>query len=194
MARILAALSAAILVSAAGSTAFAAESESVLGVTPAQQCAAASTAGISGQPADGQAIGYCTQAIDQRDQPNSMQAVSFLNRGVLYATRGEWQLAVADYNSALELQPTLVEAFIDRGCAYAAQKQSTQAAADFTQALTLAPNRPATVYFDRALAREDSGDLKGAYLDYRKAAQLDPSWEQPKQQLARFTVARPAQS
>ena len=32
------------------------------------------------------------------------------------------------------------------------------------------------------------GDLKGAYLDYRKAAELDPGFDLPRQQLTRFTV------
>jgi len=31
--------------------------------------------------------------------------------------------------------------------------------------------------------------MKGAYLDYRKAAQLARTWDTPKQQLARVSVA-----
>jgi hypothetical protein len=40
------------------------------------------------------------------------------------------------------------------------------------------------------MAREDAGDLVGAYLDYRQASQLDPAWDRPKKELARFTVVQ----
>jgi hypothetical protein len=40
------------------------------------------------------------------------------------------------------------------------------------------------------MAYEDQGDLKHAYIDYRKAAELNPSWDQPARQLARFNVDR----
>jgi tetratricopeptide (TPR) repeat protein len=170
------------------------QSQTTLGYTPGQQCAAASASGINGKAADSVSVASCTQAIDARGSTQSEQAAAYLNRGVLHATRNEYAAAVADYDSALAIQSTLVEALIDRGCALAAENHPIDAAADFTKALALGPQRPETVYFDRALAREDAGDLKGAYLDYRKAAELDPNWDKPKHELARFTVARPGQS
>ena len=70
------------------------------------------------------------------------------------------------------------------------------AAASFTRALTLVPTDAenltfyqAKIHFDRAMAREDMGDLHGAYADYAMASQLAPQWEEPKQQMARFSIA-----
>jgi hypothetical protein len=34
------------------------------------------------------------------------------------------------------------------------------------------------------------GDLKAAWLDYTKAAELDPDWDAPRTELTRFTVSR----
>jgi Flp pilus assembly protein TadD len=81
------------------------------------------------------------------------------------------------------------QAHINRGIALNAEKRNREAGQAFTDALALNPAHAEIVYFDRAMAREDSGDMKGAYLDYRKAAQLAPTWDTPKQQLARFNVA-----
>ena len=41
------------------------------------------------------------------------------------------------------------------------------------------------------MANEGLGDLKAAYQDYSKAAELNPAWDAPKNELARFTVKRP---
>ncbi|MBV8113160.1 MAG: tetratricopeptide repeat protein, partial [Silvibacterium sp.] len=64
------------------------------------------------------------------------------------------------------------------------------ATSDFTASLALSPEHPERVLFNRALAYEDQRDLKRAYLDYRQAAELNPAWDKPAHELARFTVAR----
>jgi hypothetical protein len=39
------------------------------------------------------------------------------------------------------------------------------------------------------VSREDAlGDNKSAYLDFLKAAKLDPTWAAPKSELTRFSV------
>ena len=43
---------------------------------------------------------------------------------------------------------------------------------------------------NRALAREGLDDMKGAYLDYRTAIKLEPTFELAQAQLTRFTVVR----
>ena len=39
---------------------------------------------------------------------------------------------------------------------------------------------PALAYFGRGLANEDMGNIRDAYADYRRAAQLDPQWSAPR--------------
>ena len=43
-------------------------------------------------------------------------------------------------------------------------------------------------YFNRGMARENLGDIRGAYYDYKRASDLDPKFEPAREQLARFTV------
>ena len=115
-------------------------------------------------------------------------AAAYINRGVLHLMRSEFDKAVADSNVALALDNNLPEAAINRGAALLQTHRPADAAADFTHALELAPAHMDRVYFDRAMAREDMGDIKGAYADYRQASQLNPQWDKPRQELARFKV------
>jgi tetratricopeptide (TPR) repeat protein len=57
--------------------------------------------------------------------------------------------------------------------------------------LALGVKDPEKALFNRAMAHEGLGDMKAAYQDYSKAAELNPAWDAPKNELARFTVRRP---
>ena len=61
----------------------------------------------------------------------------------------------------------------------------------FDRALELGTDEPEVAFFGRGLAHEDIGDLKSAYADLRRAAELRPQWPQPAQELARYQVRRP---
>ena len=115
-------------------------------------------------------------------------AAAYINRGVLHLMRSEFDKAIADRNVALALDNNLPEAAINRGAALLQKHRPADAAVDFTHALELAPAHLERVYFDRAMAREDMGDIKGAYADYRQASQLNPQWDKPQRELARFKV------
>lgn len=56
---------------------------------------------------------------------------------------------------------------------------------------TLALETEILSFRDQARTYVNRGDVKAAYLDYSKAAELDPDWDAPKTELARFTVKRP---
>ena len=134
-------------------------------------------------------LSVCNDAVGMARRLGDLQAETYVNRSVIHLARQEYDAAVADSDSALRIAPMTSQALVNRGIALSAEKRNAEAADAFTRAIALNPVHPETVYFNRALVREDSGDMKGAYLDYRKAAQLAPTWDTPKQQLARFSVA-----
>ena len=68
-----------------------------------------------------------------------------------------------------------------------ARPEEAVAAAD--KGLALNPSEPEKAYFNRATARELTGDVEGAYRDYMKAVDLAPNWEAPKVELKRFKVS-----
>jgi tetratricopeptide (TPR) repeat protein len=153
-----------------------------------QRCADAAATAVAGRVAPAGSLGYCDTAVEISTYRRDELAAAYVNRSVLRLAAGQYEGALADSDAAIHIKSIIPQAHINRGIALSAEKRNKEAVQAFSNALALDPSHPEIVYFDRAMAREDSGDAKGAYLDYRKAAQLAPTWDTPKQQLARFTV------
>jgi tetratricopeptide (TPR) repeat protein len=151
------------------------------------RCADAVSAAMANDNATEAGLAKCTKAAELAEL-NSGRAAAISNRSVLNFQRADYNAAIADSTEALKIDGRLVEAVVNRGAAYLAMHRAGEAMADFNLALTMAPVHAEKIYFNRAMAREDMGDLKGAYIDYAKAAQLAPLWDQPKQQMNRFTI------
>ncbi len=162
----------------------------------AKHCADAAAAAQTDNHATDADVAKCTKAMRLADF-DSDRAAALSNRSLLNFERADYHAAIEDNMAALKLDGSLAEALVNRGAIYVEMHRPGDAAASFSRALTLAPPPGenidfyrAKIYFDRAMAREDMGDLNGAYSDYAKASQLAPQWEQPKQQMARFSIAR----
>src|ERR1700722_2411546 len=176
------------------SKASAADSVLPMSRDPMEQCSNfAARAETSGGASDW-ALKLCGQAVARAKGMREELAAAYVNRSVIHLARLEYDAALADSDAAIRVNSSLPQAHINRGIALTAEKRNKEASQAFTDALALAPSHPEIVYFDRAMAREDDGDAKGAYLDYRKAAQLAPTWDTPKQQLARFPAPPPPTS
>jgi tetratricopeptide (TPR) repeat protein len=166
---------------------------SILGSNAVKICSDHARSVAEGGAVSRQGLEACDEAIKHVALSDTELAASYVNRGVIHLAIGNAAAAVGDDNAALQIQPTLTDALVNRGAAFAAQKRFADAVGDFDHALALSPGHPERIYYNRAMAHEDMGQLKAAYLDYLKASQLAPSWTQPKADLARFTVVRPAQ-
>ena len=152
-----------------------------------QRCSDAVAAALTNDNATEAGVATCTKAAELADL-NSGRAAALSNRSVLNFQRADYNAAIADSTAALKIDGRLVEAVVNRGAALLAMHRAGEAVADFDRALAMAPVRAEKIYFNRAMAREDVGDLKGAYADYARASQLAPQWDQPKQQMNRFTI------
>src|ERR1041385_8607524 len=152
-----------------------------------KHCADAVTAALANDNATEADVAKCTKAAELAEL-NGGRAAALSNRSALNIQRADYNAAIADSTAALKLDGRLVEAAVNRGAAYLAMHRAGEAVADFDRALTMAPVHAEKIYFNRAMAREDMGDLKGAYADYARAAELAPRWDQPKQQMNRFTI------
>jgi len=179
---------AAILGLMAGAGAMAQEATTVIGPSPYEECATAAAAAQRAGHVGATDIQTCDAAIGRSWSTIGETANAFVNRGALHLVRGENDKAINDFTQAIKANPSLAAAYNDRGVALSATHHQADAIRDFTQALTLHAQNEDQVLFNRALAYEDAGDLKHAYIDYRKAAELNPSWDQPARQLARFNV------
>lgn len=165
-------------------------SVTVIGTTPVAACArAAAEAKLSGIGTRSE-LDTCNRAIEEWAAPRLDMASAYVNRSVIRIARGELAAALADATTAIGMDDALAEAYLNRGIVLAAEGQAAAAMRDFSRSIALHVSQPELAYFDRAIAREDGGDIKGAYFDYRRAAELNPHWDKPQRELARFTVVR----
>jgi tetratricopeptide (TPR) repeat protein len=154
-----------------------------------KHCADAAAAALAYNNATDADVAKCTKAAKLADF-DSDRAVAFSNRSLLNFKRADYNAAIADSTAALKLDDSLVEALVNRGASYLEMHRPGDAEANFSRALTLAPAHAEKIYFNRAMAREDMGDRNGAYADYAEASKLAPQWDQPKQQMTRFSIVR----
>ena len=95
-----------------------------------------------------------------------------------------------DFNRAATIKPNLGEVYVNRGAAFVGQHRYKEGLDDINKALELGIGESEKAYYNRALAYEGLDNVKAAYFDYQKAIELKPDWEQPKKELARFSVGR----
>src|SRR5262249_43997183 len=94
------------------------------------------------QDFDGALAGY-TRALELR-----ATGAAHNNRGNIYLQRGDFQAAIADFDSAIRLDPNDYYPRWGRGRAYTRQGEHAKALADYTAALRLNP-KAAALYVDR---------------------------------------------
>ena len=138
-----------------------------------------------------EALDTCNRALDEEGgmRPHDL-AATHINRGIVLMRRQNIDAALNDFEAAAKIDPTLGEAYSNRGSVHVVNGRFPEAVADFNRALELGLSQPERTYYNRAVAREWMEDAKGAYLDYRKAAELNPKWPDPQEQMIRFTVVR----
>lgn len=134
-------------------------------------------------------IRTCDQAMRDEGLSQYEQVATLVNRGILKARLGNVDEAIVDYDAALDRDPNEPEAYLNKGFALLHLPDAAQQARPmFDTALEKRTRKPALAYYGRAVANELSGQVRAAYEDYRQASLLDPKWQDPKADLARFQV------
>jgi tetratricopeptide (TPR) repeat protein len=134
------------------------------------------------------ALDQCTNGLTETLDRRSL-AGTYVNRGIVYMNRRDYDRALADFDTAIRLEPTLAEGHINRGAALLSRNDYAAAIAAIDQGLELAPEEPARAYYNRGVAHEELGQIAEAYRDYRRASELAPDWSAPRTELTRFRVS-----
>ena len=122
------------------------------------------------------ALPACTKALRSRRLNRKQEASTFVNRGILYTHMRDFDSALADFDRALELIPGFPEAHLNRGNAFLFLDRFDLAVSDYDAAIEGGSRRLHAAYYNRGLAREAQKEPKLAYQDFRRAAELNPSW------------------
>lgn len=135
-------------------------------------------------------LDVCTRAVNGYDGTNENVAESYNNRGVVHFLLENYDAALRDFDRAIREQPSLTQAYLNRGYTLNAQQRWSEAIPALDAGIARGSPELAKAYFNRAIAHEESGALSAARDDYQKAAELQPDWDAPREELARFSVIR----
>jgi len=111
-----------------------------------------------------------------------------VNRGIIRMLRNDAVGAVQDYDEALRMDPQQPEAWLNKAVVVLDKGDSRSASQLAQKALDLRTQKPGVAMYIRAVAAEDSGNVSAAYADYSRAAQLEPAWALPREELKRYKV------
>ena len=104
-------------------------------------------------------------------------ANAYKNRGNFYSYKGEYDLAIADYDAAIKLDPEFVSAYENRGLAYYAKGNYDRALADYNKAIQYYETPYSSqLYLNRGNLYEEIGDYGAALKDYDASLRLCPNY------------------
>jgi tetratricopeptide (TPR) repeat protein len=115
------------------------------------------------------AIAACSEVI----RGDAKAAWAYGNRGLAYDDNKQYDLAIADYAKAIEIDPMDAGYHIARGMTYAHKKDYDSAIADYTRGIEINP-KEAPVHVLRAIAYRINGQNDAAISDYTRAIELNP--------------------
>ena len=99
---------------------------------------------------------------------------AYSERGKIYIEKGDFERAIADFNTLIQLNPNRADAYNHRGVAYGSKGDFDRAIADFDKAIELDP-RLKNAHNNRGVAFSRKGDETRARADFDKEEQLYPS-------------------
>jgi tetratricopeptide (TPR) repeat protein len=127
------------------------------------------------RPKDDQVIQGCSVIIQQRLDSFETMATAFYNRGHAYYAKGQLDLALADFDQAVDMKPASALTLANRGYIYLRHSQFDRAMEDFNMAIRIQPDF-AAAWLGRGRANYDQGKYDIAINDYTQAIALVPSF------------------
>ena len=111
------------------------------------------------------AIRCWSQVIDLPEISEEDRAKAFINRGISFARKGEFDRAIRDYNQVLENNPKNEKALINRGISFARKSEFDRAIRDYNQVLENNPKNEEAL-INRGIVFADKGEFDRAIRDY----------------------------
>lgn len=121
----------------------------------------------------GLAIELYTECIGLGTGPQVDLALTYYGRGTAYYHSGAYDLAIADYDRALRIDPHRADALVNRGVAYREKGDYERAIEDYDRAIWLKPGS-AEAFYNRGVAQFLKRAYDKAIGDYDEAIRLRP--------------------
>ena len=96
-------------------------------------------------------------------------------KGIQYDDQGKYEMAINEYEKAIEIDPKYADSYNKRGLVYYNQKKYDQAIKDYTAAIELNP-KYTDAYNNRGIVYYELDKNNEAISDYTKAIEIDPKY------------------
>ncbi|HEY9693010.1 MAG TPA: tetratricopeptide repeat-containing serine protease family protein [Oculatellaceae cyanobacterium] len=113
----------------------------------------------------------------------SPRADVYNQRGNIYQLQKQWNLAIVDFNKAIEINPVNTDTYINRGLVYYNMKEWDLALADFNQAMQTNPQY-VDAYFNIGLVNYEMNETQEAIQRWQQVTNLDKKQAKPQMALA----------
>lgn len=101
--------------------------------------------------------------------------IAYNNRGFIYLHEGKNDLALKDFNKAIELKPDNAKAYNNRGTLYMNENKNDEALKDFDKAIEFMPAHEG-FHISRGNALKNKNRIDEAFMEYNKALSLRPGF------------------
>ncbi|MFP5221404.1 MAG: tetratricopeptide repeat protein [Acidobacteriota bacterium] len=124
-----------------------------------------------------------TGVIDNPKTSKDLQANALANRGAAYANKKNYDLAMNDFNKALEIKPDLTNAYYERARLYAMLGKHAEAVQDLDKVIGMAQPSSITAgyYYNRGISLMGMSppQPEKAKSDFAMAKKLNPKLKIP---------------
>lgn len=118
----------------------------------------------------------CNNALTRTALSMRDRAATLANRGIVYMSLEEFDLAVKDYQAAIAMKPEMGELNVNIGNVYYMGKVYDKAITEYTTAIEKKTSKIFVAYFNRGMAYESIGKLAEAEADIKVALEMLPQW------------------
>lgn len=129
----------------------------------------------------------CERSLDEEPLMASDRAATLVNRGILFMLNGQLAVAEQDFDKAIATDQSAPDAWLNKAFLRLRQRNGAEALPMLEKAMDLRARREALVYFARGIAHEQVGNYGAAYADLSRAQSLEPGWDMPARELARYS-------
>jgi tetratricopeptide (TPR) repeat protein len=119
------------------------------------------------------ALQALTHALQAADLPQHLRAATLVARGRVYASKKQYDAAIADFTAALRVRPDYQEAYVNRAAVYAENHHFAEAIAD-TSSLIHANPYDLDAYVNRLILFDQVGRYDDAISDCTTILNLWP--------------------